>query len=140
MKTTLKDEQLIELQNISETLIEATEHFISNIKERQFGQSIHIFSSIVEGYEAVNQTLRLYTTDNDDSKDILNKIEPKLILIAKELEEKNFMKIAESVQFSLTPNFRKLNRSFSKGSLNRTITIGVFHYKTKPKDVYPKER
>src|SRR5699024_8377383 len=70
----------------------------------------------------------------------LNKIEPNLILIAKELEEKNFMKIAELVQFSLTPNFRKLNRSFSKGSLNRTITIGVFHDKANPKDVYPIER
>ncbi len=140
MKTKLKDEQLIQLQNISETLIEATEHFISNIKERQFGQSIHIFSSIVEGYEAINQTLRLYTTDTDDSKVILNKIEPNLVLIAKELEEKNLMKVAEIVQFSLTPNLRKLNKSFLKGSHNRTITIGVFHDKVNPKEIYPTER
>lgn len=140
MKTKLKDEQFIQLQNISETLIEATEHFIKNIKERQFGQSIHIFSSIVEGYEAINQMLHLYTTDIDDSKNILNKIEPNLVLIAKKLEEKKLMKVAEIVQFSLMPNLRKLNRSFLEQSHDRTISIGVYHDKVNPKDVYSTER
>ncbi|HLQ97540.1 MAG TPA: hypothetical protein VK135_02500, partial [Candidatus Dormibacteraeota bacterium] len=56
---TLSDSQITQIHNISETLIEATEHFTTYLKEREFGQSIHIFSAIVEGFEGINQLLNI---------------------------------------------------------------------------------
>src|SRR5699024_12787782 len=54
-KAKLHDKQIQQLKNIAETLVEATEHFANNIKERQMTQSINIFSAIVEGFQAIQK-------------------------------------------------------------------------------------
>jgi len=137
----IKDKQLIQMKNISDTLIEATEHFSNQIKDREFAQSIHIFSSIVEGYEAIKKMHTLYGNNSKSTTDLLIKIERNLVFVANQLELKNLIKITEIVQFSLMPNFRKLNRTFLTHSIEKPkITIGIYHDKANPRDVYPKKR
>src|SRR5699024_10432440 len=122
----LNDEQSLQLQNISETLTEATTHFVTDIKIREFAQSIHIFSSIVEGYEAINQMFTIYEKDSETTQDLLGTIESNLILIAKELEQKRFIKIIEIIQFSLIPNFKRLNQYLSAHTIDQLIMIGIY--------------
>lgn len=141
-KIKLKNEQIIQMKNISDTLIEATDHFTTYIKDREFTQSIYLFSSIVEGYESINRMFKLYDVDSkDDVINLLRKIEKNLVLIANELERENLFKIAEIVQFTLMPSFRTLNKVFKDKSVNKaTYTIGIYHDKVNPRKVYPEER
>lgn len=140
-KVKLNYTQINQMKNISDTLIEATEHFISQIKNREFSQSIHLFSSIVEGYEAILKMSTIYENDIMDLPEILNKIEDNLVLIANHLEKEELLKINEIVQFSLVPNFRKLDQIIELQTINGAkVTIGFYHGKVNPKKVYPKER
>ncbi|WHY82231.1 YheC/YheD family protein [Siminovitchia fortis] len=138
----LTDNQFIQIKNISDTLIEATVHFAKNISKREFIQSVHIFSSIVEGYEAISKIVAVYDTDLKSAKDFLKKIENNLVLTATHLEQKNYIKVTEIVQFSLLPNLERLNKAFTnvRSIKNSTITIGIYFDKQNPIEVYPKER
>src|SRR5690625_2065269 len=105
----LNQKQLLQLKNISDTLIEATEHLTKNITQREFAQSIQIFSTIVEGYQAIHKTLKFYKNDlieEIEEINLLNKIESNLALIANHFEHKKLLKVTEIVQFSLMPNLR----------------------------------
>src|SRR5699024_8269226 len=137
----MKDEQFNQLKNISDTLIEATNHFVTYLKKREFSQSIHIFSSIVEGYEAIKTSLSLYENDLEEAKDLLTKLEKNLIFIANQLEQKDLLKVTEVIQFSLMPNFKKLNEVLSSQSVtNSTITIGIYFDRVNPREIYPESR
>lgn len=140
-KVKLKDEQMVQIKNISDTLIEATSHFVKNIQGRKFIQSIHIFTSIVEGFEAISKVITAQETHFIEEEDLLKEIEANLMLIANHLEKKNFIKITEIVQFSLLPNFRALNTTFSNNALIKsTITIGIYYDRANPQEAYPQER
>ncbi len=139
-KIKLKDNKLIQIKNISETLIEATEHFAKNLNNREFHQSIHIFSSIVEGYHAISQIFNIYNSDLVDIKNLLKKIERNLGLIANHLEQKDLGKITEIVQFSLLPNLNRLNNFLSSKNKSENVTIGIYYDKINPIDAYNKQR
>lgn len=142
----LNQKQLLQLKNISDTLIEATEHLTKNITQREFAQSIQIFSTIVEGYQAIHKTLKFYKNDlieEIEEINLLNKIESNLALIANHFEHKKLLKVTEIVQFSLMPNLRKLNKALILKSSSKPkplITIGVYFDKANPREVYTKER
>lgn len=137
----INDEQLKQMQNISSTLVEATEHFTKHIREREFTQSIHIFSSIVEGFEAIKKMHTLYDMSSIDLVDNLNKIERSLVMIVEQLEQNNLTKITEMIQFSLMPNLRNVHKALTKNEVNKeTITIGVYYDKINPREVYTEER
>ncbi len=136
-KLNLNQDQINQMKNISDTLIEATEHFSKYIKDREQLQSINIFSAIVEGFQAI-QTMYIAYKIEDTS--IITRIEKDLIAIGKELENNNFLKTAEIIQFSLMPRLRKLHGSFSTSANKKTITIGVYHEKENPNLLYTKER
>ena len=135
------EKQLFQVQNILQTLAEATEHFSDLIKKRELNQSIYMFSSIVEGSQAVIHML--HAQDNRFSEQT-KKLEQYLLLIANQLEAGNFIKIAEIVQFSLQPLFNRLNESFlqqvGNQKQNKTIKIGIFHSWGNPKSFYPEAR
>jgi len=138
---TLKDTQLKQLKNISDTLIEATEHFITYIRNREYVQSIHLFSSIVEGFEAIYKTLHLHNHHLTGIENLLGNIEKSLKLIAKQLEEKNDLKITEIVQFSLMPHLKKLNQSFAdEPSEQKKTTIGFYLDSINPIKAYPRQK
>lgn len=133
--------QLFQIQNILETLIEATDHFSSLIKEKELNQSIYIFSSIVEGSQAI---ITILNTQDERLTKQTKKLEEYLVYISKELEQSRFIKISEIIQFSLRPLLIKLNESFidiiGNQKKEKIISIGIFHSWANPREFYPKER
>lgn len=136
------DKQLQQVSNILNTLIEATEHFKTLSKDKELNQSIFIFSSIVEGFEAINNSID--HTDKPRWKNHKSNLEKSLLLIAKQLEQANFLKINEIIQFSLLPNLNKMHNNIldeiGEQEQNKKVTIGVFASFNNPKDFYSKER
>lgn len=135
-----KDKQLFQVQNILETLVEATDHFSKLIKDKEINQSIYMFSSIVEGSQAITNML---LAEDQNFTDPMQKLEQYLLLISKELEQGRLMKVSEIVQFSLRPLFVRLQESFKEeiGDFKKdTISIGIFHSYANPKDMYPEDR
>jgi len=126
--STQKEKQLFQVQNILDTLQEATEHFAVLIKNKELNQSIFIFSSIVEGCQAV---INMLNTVDKDFTQHTNKLENYLVMIAKYIEQGNFIKISEIVQFSFRPQLVKLKQEFIETigdqQKNEIITIGVFN-------------
>src|SRR5690625_2041225 len=123
----LKDKQAKQVGHILDTLIEATEHLSTLIKNKELNQSIFIFSSVVDGFSAIQNTLG--TAKSKIGKQERKRIEQLILLIAQQLEEGNFIKIAEIMQFSLLPDLRKLKDSFEKDSnlhIHTDVTIGVY--------------
>src|SRR5699024_11573702 len=106
-KAKLHDEQIHQLKNIAETLVKATKHFGNNIKERQMTQSINIFSVIVECSQAIQKTSVTHKIELDST--LTTRIEQDLISIAQQLENNNMVHIAQTIQFSLLPKFKKMN-------------------------------
>jgi len=137
-KAKLHDEQIHQLKNIAETLVEATEHFANNIKERQMTQSINIFSAIVEGFQAIQKTSVTHKIELDST--LITRIEKDLISIAQQLENNNMVHIAQAIQFSLLPKFKKMNEIFITSKTEQEISIGIYHDKANPKDLYPEAR
>src|SRR5699024_3286230 len=139
----LKDNQATQILNIMDTLIEATEHFAQLVKEKELYQSIQIFSSIVDGFDAINKVLtHSQVNDNQLQRE---KIEQAILMLARELEKGHLIKIAEVLQFTLMPQLGKLKREYDEeyGNHNqseRPITIGKQHSQANPRQVYPDER
>src|SRR5690625_7905859 len=84
----IDQKQLFQIQNILETLIEATDHFSNLIKNKELNQSIYIFTSIVEGSQAVTNILN---SANKDYEKHTKKLEEFLVLIDNELENGRFI-------------------------------------------------
>lgn len=137
----IDQKQLFQIQNILETLIEATDHFSNLIKNKELNQSIYIFTSIVEGSQAVTNILN---SANKDYEKHTKKLEEFLVLIANELENGRFIKVSEIIQFSLRPLLVKLNKSFIEDhgdqKTKETISIGMFHSWRNPKDFLSEDR
>ncbi|GAB3790635.1 YheC/YheD family protein [Virgibacillus kimchii] len=133
------DKQLQQVNNIFQTLIEATEHFHKLIQKKELNQSIFIFSSIVEGFDAVSKM--------DNNKELAvqnNKIESYLLEIAKLLEKGKYAKINGIIQFSLLPLLNKISRSIANEigdqEQDKKYTIGVFHSFRNPREFYMEAR
>ncbi|QKY70999.1 YheC/YheD family protein [Lentibacillus sp. CBA3610] len=139
---TLKEKKLPQTLNIIDTLIEATDHFSGLSKEKNFNQSVYIFSSIVDGFSAIEKTLT--STQSESIHKSKKNIERSIHLIAKQMEQGNFLKIAEVVQFSLMPQLRELRWTFEAGisgeQVAQPITIGVYSSRANPRVAYPEER
>jgi len=136
-----KEKQLFQVQNILDTIQEATDHFAMLIKNKELNQSIFTFSSIVEGCQSVMTML------NAIDKNFIqhtSKLENYLGMIANELEQGNFIKISGIIQFSFRPHLVKLNQAFidrvGNQQKDKIISIGVFHSWRNPREFYTKER
>lgn len=140
--TVLNDEQIIQVHNIIDTIIEASEHLLNLVKKKELNQSIYSFSSIVEGFDAINKLLNAYQVTTGQKE--REKIEEYLLLIAKQLEKGNLIKISEILQFSFIPLLRRFKEEFRKtytnSVLDRQITIGVYLDKINPRKAYPEKR
>ncbi|SFB32391.1 YheC/D like ATP-grasp [Lentibacillus halodurans] len=139
---TLKEKQLPQTLHIIDTLIEAADHFSDLVKQKNLNQSIYIFSSIVDGFSAIEKTLA--KTKSDEMKQNKESIERSIHFIAKQMEQGNFLKISEVIQFSLMPQFRELKRTFEAcipgEQATEPITIGVYSSRANPRIAYPEER
>src|SRR5699024_11346141 len=98
-------------------------------------------SSIVEGTEAVMKMLHMV---DEDFTQHTSKIEKSLVLIAQQLEQGRLMKVSEIIQFSLRPQFVKLQQAFidtlGDQRKDKKVSIGVFHSRANPREFYPEPR
>ncbi|MBO0992234.1 YheC/YheD family protein [Bacillus sp. SD088] len=128
--------------NIIDTLIEATEHFSVLIRKKETNQGIFIFSSIVEGFEAIKKIV-LNDTELNASNHLEN-IESTILLVAKTLEKGNLLKVSEIIQFTLMPQFKSLKSCFltnqDSEQVQKSIRIGVYLCETNPRNGYPEAR
>ncbi|WP_010094201.1 YheC/YheD family protein [Ornithinibacillus scapharcae] len=138
----MSSKQLVQVNNILNTLIEATEHFHGLVKEKEFNQSIYIFSSIVDGFGAISKVD--YPFENSDWENYKLKVENYFLNIAQQLENANLVKVSEILQFSLLPQLKKMSDTVFKdlgvNEESKTITIGVFSSATNPRNIYPEDR
>lgn len=134
-----KDKQLEQTKNILSTLIEATDHFSSLIKNKKYNHSFYMFSSIVEGTQAIFQSFeegdKIFTENSEQLVQYLT-------LISTELEKKRYTKVLEIVQFSLRPLYIKIDEKLDSilPQKKEKLSIGIYHRTHNPKDVLPKER
>ena len=137
----LTDKQLQQVDNIFQTLIEASEHFHTLIKEKELNQSIFIFSSIVEGFGAVGNILN--QSEKQEWVVQKDKVEKLLLEIVQLLEKGNFIKISEILQFTLIPTLKRMHKEIAEDvedSENKVYTIGVFASFHNPREFYPEPR
>mgnify|MGYP001224204529 CR=1 FL=1 len=138
----LTEKQILQVHNILETLLEATEHFSKLIKKKEWNQSLLTFHSIVEGFETINKFLHAHKVTIGEKEK--KKIEQYVLLIAQQLEQGNFIKISEILQFTFIPQLRKLqkalNEKYNVQFINNQITIGVYLNQLNPRKAYPEER
>ncbi|RPF54366.1 YheC/YheD family protein [Aquisalibacillus elongatus] len=137
------NKELEQIVNISDTILEATEHFHQLIKDKDVPKSIYIFSSIVEGYtviqQSINQNNHLYSLFNKYDQKIMSNIKN----ISELLEKQKHLKVNEIVQFSFLPLLKKWNKELHQqiGYKDfKTISIGVYNDKQNPLTSYSKER
>lgn len=137
----LTQQEKIQICNVLDTLVEAIEHLQMLIKDKQYIQSLYTFSSIVEGYHAIqNAILR---SDSLKVQEHKLQLDRQVSLIANAFEKQNLLKVNELIQFSFLPTIKKIHNIFEDE--NKTIKkektiIGVFHSLGNPKDFYPEAR
>src|SRR5690625_2157101 len=133
----VEDKQLKQVLNIMNTLLEASEHLSGLVKERELNQSVFMFSSIVEGFGAIDSVLT--PTQAKSGEKERKEIEQLLLLVAQQMEQGNLLKVAEILQFSLIPKFRNLKQTFEGNiqTVNSIVTIGVYLSQANPRDDYP---
>lgn len=128
-----------QISNILSTLTEATQHLHSLVKQKQFSPCVYAFSSIVEGYQAIQDVL--VRSETKKVQDYKNQLERQINLLAGALEKQDFLKMNEVIQFSFLPTMNKLHTSFKvKDEESRPVVIGVFHPQGNPKDFQPEPR
>ncbi|GAA4072366.1 hypothetical protein [Amphibacillus indicireducens] len=136
----INKQELQQLINIFDTIIEATEHFQTLIRDRQLDKSVFVFSSIVDGMTMLDQTIK--QIENDQlTRDKAN-VDAAILLIAKELENQQATKVLEIIQFNLLPTLKKIHQFFIESNSHESskITIGVYLDHVNPRKVYPEAR
>ena len=141
VKATLTEEQIRQIRSISETLLEATSHLIHEVEQRDYIQTIQLFSSIVEGFSAIKSTLFLYSHPFKDVEELIERIEADLTIIVDILEKKKYASLQQRVRFSLLHSLTKLyNTLASVTTTTKDITIGVYYDRARPRVAYPEAR
>ena len=130
---------LQQVNHILNTLLEATDHLVLLIKESNSTHSFYMFSSIVEGTQAVFNTLEQNDPIFSGQSD---KVVNYLTMIAEQLEKNNYTKVLEIIQFSLRPLYvqmqEQLNEVLPKHKEN--ISIGIYHRTHQPQEIIPEKR
>src|SRR5699024_9879898 len=144
-----QDQQLFQIQNILETLLEATDHFSKLVQQRDFPQSVYTFTSITEGAGAVAHSLIELNKDftdhtdklasilvkiktegagqvahstieiNKDFNDHTDKLASILVKIKNQLEDNNLPGIPSSLTDSLSQEFKHILKKFQEAYGNQ---------------------
>ena len=78
------EEQILEIQEVLHTLLEATDHFILLVEQKELQQSVQTLTTIVEGMESVFKVLK---TSQSDFHTQMKQIEKTLVTIGNLLEK-----------------------------------------------------
>ncbi|ARK32092.1 YheC/YheD family protein [Halalkalibacter krulwichiae] len=126
-----REKLLFQSGKIIETLIEAGDHFQVVAREMKFNETILIFSSIVEGFGAIEKNLRDLALANGYMQNNIEKIKKTISLITTLIEERNLIKVSEVMQFTLMPQLQQWKEVldeedfYSRGE-QHSITIGIY--------------
>ncbi|MEJ8776582.1 YheC/YheD family protein [Pseudogracilibacillus sp. ICA-222130] len=131
--------QLQQVNHILNTLLEATDHLMLLIKESNSTHSFYMFSSIVEGTQAIFNTLEQHDPIFSDQS---NQVVQYLTMIAEQLEKNNYTKVLEVIQFSLRPSYVQMQEQLNEvlPKHKEKISIGIYHRTHQPQEIIPKER
>ncbi|TSB48500.1 YheC/YheD family protein [Alkalicoccobacillus porphyridii] len=137
------DTQITQSKNIVNTLLEASEYLLVLMKEKKMTEGIAVYSSIVEGYEAVEAFQLNYELPPDFVNETV-KIKKQLMQVVTGFESNNSNQIAGVLQFSLIPLMKKWKKLYNDFILEEVGTnqsnIGVYLCHASPRKAYPKER
>lgn len=109
MTVTVK-EQMTEVHNVLSTLVESTEHLATLAKAEEFEQSIYIFTSLIEGIEAVFKALPQFDVDVVQQ---MKEIEHTLPNIAKTFENEALSDIVTLTETSLLPALMGITEKYN---------------------------
>jgi|SRR5699024_10325454 len=102
-------EQLNEMYNILSTLTETSSHLATLAEANELEQSIFIFSSLIEGLEAVFNVIPTFDIDVTES---MKQTEQALLHIAKSLENNTLHEVTEQTNGSLHPAIKKMTKAY----------------------------
>jgi len=103
--------QLNEIHNMLNTLIETTDHLTTLATAEELEQSVYIFTSLIEGTEAIFKVLPTFTIDVVEP---MKHIEQTLITIAKSLENEALAEVSEIADINLKPEFVEMREKFAE--------------------------
>ena len=92
--------QVTEVHSVMSTLVETTDHLITLTKVEEIKQSLHIFSSLIEGIEAIFKVLPKF---NINVLEPMKTIEQTLPKMAKAFENETLPIVEELTSDSLQP-------------------------------------
>lgn len=114
MTVTVK-EQMTEVHNVLNTLVDSTEHLTTLAKAEEFEQSIYIFTSLIEGIEAVFKALTHFDIDVVQE---MKEIEQTLPNIAKAFENEALEEIVVLSETSLSPALIAMSEKYETALQN----------------------
>lgn len=114
MTVTIK-EQMTEVYNVLNTLVASTEHLTTLAKAEEFEQSIYIFTSLIEGIEAVFKALPHFDIDVIQQ---MKEIEETLPTIAKAFEKEDLEEIVVITETSLSPALVTMSEKYDTALQN----------------------
>ena len=92
--------QITEVHNIMSTLVETTDHLITLTKVEELKQSLHIFSSLIEGIEAIFKVLPKFNINVLEQMKVIEQTLPEM---AKAFENERLPVVEELTTTSLQP-------------------------------------
>lgn len=102
--------QMTEIHNVLLTLTETTDHLATLAKADEFEQSIYLFTSLMEGIEAVFKVLPNFTIDVVKP---MQEIEQALPTIAKAFEHDALSEVHTLVETSLQPALVTMSQTYN---------------------------
>lgn len=103
--------QITEVHSVMDTLVETTDHLITLTKVEELKQSLHIFSSLIEGIEAVFKVIPKFDINVLEQ---MKTIEQTLPEMAKAFENEALPIVEELTTTSLQPALMTMKDCYGK--------------------------
>lgn len=101
---------------LSETILEGFMHIHRLIDEGQFEQATMLFGDALSGIASIQSAVKpvLESLENIETDDVIISVVKAAGTVVNLFEEKNYMKVQEVLQFTLVPQFNRLNEELRK--------------------------
>ncbi|KMJ56044.1 hypothetical protein AB685_24070 [Bacillus sp. LL01] len=106
---------MVQVIDLTSTMIEGTTHMQVLLKEGKFEQSIILFEDVMKAYAAVERSVApvLVELEQEDVQGQLVKVRESLELVVSAFEKKEFAHSKELLQFGLIPALKKTEAQFT---------------------------
>lgn len=110
MSTQLKA-QITEVYNVMNTLVETTDHLVTLTQAEETEQSLYIFSSLIEGLEAIFKVVTKFDINVLNEMKIIETTLPKM---AKAFENQALTQVEKLTNISLRPTLIEMKNHYEK--------------------------